>query len=1234
MARSFGLKNFSAVLILFLTGLPATAQSMDRTRPSGQTPPQVLDGTATRVSHYDPTRMLRLAFVLTPPHPGEERQFLEDVQNKLSPRFHQFPTPDEWNARFGPSVEDEQAVVDWAQSQGLTVTQRYKNRLLVDVEAPAGVIEKALQLTIDNYHLQPRYGLLAPQFDPEAESRTMYSNDRDPVLPARLAGVVESVQGLNSFEGVRPASSHGSPVTPPDYVPGPPVREMVSGKVDADPDAVKAHLIEHEDAGQASDLAVLDPVLDPALTPVANSPLPGFASPNNFWSSEAYDYQALMNQKHCCNPNNWSTGSGANSSIAIAAFGVVSYDDLIGFYKGFPYLAENFATYGIDGTYTCTGPSDDNCIEVTMDTEWALATANSEGSHLTTAAVYVYQGANYSNSTVIDVYNHMLDDSKARVFSTSWLCAEGFSYSAGDCYDSTMSARDHIFASMAGQGWTLVAASGDRGATGDCGDELNIDFPASDPNVIAAGGTLLSLSPTKEVTWTGNTLAGSCATNHGGGTGGFSNYWSAPSYQSDLGYLKRATPDLSLSVQAHNVYYDGAWIGEGGTSVAAPMLAGFFAQEDAYLIALGDKCGSGSAPCVPLGNANYVIYNEAKYNNSAHNPFYDVTEGCNSNDITALYHLTPYCAKPGLDQTTGFGSANMLQLAWAINWNVATSNGSPTVAYTGPATNKWYHDQQTVKWTVADNTGGVPGAHGTGIAGFTQGWDSIPSDPYTEPFGGSGNSFYSGPQYVNVSTGCLSLQGGECVGGGLSQGCHTVHVEGWNNQGKTSGNTTFGPICYDSVIPTIAISKPSVPASGWYTKPVTILLSASDPGGSGASGIYKIYIGYISCFPANLADCSTYTGPITYSGQGTYDIYYFSEDNAGNFSATPNASIKIDSIAPTTTADLTAPHIGGTYYAAVSVALYPTDNAYGSGIKNVYYQLDGGAVSSYTGAPFNVAALGAHTLKYWATDIAGNVEAPQTTTFTIADKVSQTITFPVIATQNAKTTLSLSATATSRLAVSFSSSTPAVCTVSGDKASLLAEGTCTIEARQPGNPEYTPAKPVTQSFKVIGASQAITFPAIAGTQYVLTKVSLTAKASSGLAVGYASATPRVCTVSGKVATLLIAGTCNIQASQPGNGIYAAAPDISQSFTVHASPQTIAFPAIPSQVVGAALTLKATASSALAVQFTSSTTSICTVSGTKSTMLMAGTCTIEANQPGNDVYAPAKAVAQSFSVAQN
>ena len=117
--------------------------------------------------------MLRLVFALKPPHLEEEEQFLNQLQDRDSPLFHKYLSEQEWNERFAPSAEDEQAVVAWAQSQGLTITQRYPNRLLVDVEAPVAIIEKALDVTINRYQIG---------------SASYYSNDRDPAIPAQLVG--------------------------------------------------------------------------------------------------------------------------------------------------------------------------------------------------------------------------------------------------------------------------------------------------------------------------------------------------------------------------------------------------------------------------------------------------------------------------------------------------------------------------------------------------------------------------------------------------------------------------------------------------------------------------------------------------------------------------------------------------------------------------------------------------------------------------------------------------------------------------------------------------------------------------------------------------------------------------------------------------------------------------------------------------------------------------------------
>jgi hypothetical protein len=265
---------------------------------------------------------------------------------------------------------------------------------------------------------------------------------------------------------------------------------------------------------------------------------------------------------------------------------------------------------------------------------------------------------------------------------------------------------------------------------------------------------------------------------------------------------------------------------------------------------------------------------------------------------------------------------------------------------------------------------------------------------------------------------------------------------------------------------------------------------------------------------------------------------------------------------------------------------------------------------------------------------AGNTEwaaAPNVTQSFTVHHAGQTITFKLIPSQLVGTNLTIVATATSGLTVNLASTTPSVCTLAGDVASLIAYGTCTIDATQPGNATYSPATLYPRSFAV-GVAQNITFPTIPGGQVAGTNLTLTATASSSLAVVYTSTTPAVCTISGSTAPLIGSGTCTIEASQPGNTEYAVAPIIKQSFTVHHATQTITFATIPAQVAGVPLTLTATASSGLAVSYTSLTTSVCTVSGSTATFITAGTCSIEAAQAGNADYSPAPIVEHTFTVA--
>jgi hypothetical protein len=970
-------------------GRQSAASARSSVTLAGHTPPQVLDGRAIRLNHYDPEQKLRLALGVQVPHMAEEEQFLAELQDKQSPLFHQFLSAEEWNARFGPSAEDEQKIVDWAQSAGLTVTHRFANRLLVDVEAPAGVIEKVFSVTINKYQLDDRVG---------------FSIDRDPLIPSSLTGILSSIGGLSSILPV-PARPVGH--EEPDYAPGPIYSEIESSHGDGDP--AKSPM-----ARAAARAAGLEPE---AAMPDNNAPTGpiqtnGYIDPAELYSSNMYNYGALYDQGHCCNVHNDASGTPPDTSIALVAYNDFDTSNVIEFFKAFG-LAWNYTRYSIDGTNNpgtecladtkgCKTPGLDG--ETVLDLSYSTATSNSFGSWKDTSHVYVYEGVNELYSTMEDVFNFVLSDGHAKVVSSSWSWPES-SFPA-----STVSTLHGIFNSMVGQGITLIDDAGDHGATSGCSDADEVMFPASDPDIIAAGGTTLAIDYSNgdfvsEVAWTGGLTAKDCTGNGGGGGGGVSTLFQLPSWQKGLPGAGRwrMVPDFSLKAGGYgqSIYGgDDTLGGADGTSIVAPELAGFFAQENAYLNSIGDKCGSnGTSRCEPIGDPNPLIYEEGKTKDAAHDPFYDIIKGCNSN-----YYTTPpntakaFCAGPGYDEATGWGSANMLQLAWAINWEVTKADGKPYITFTGPETHKWYNSNQEVKWTIHDFAGTkLPASIGTGIAGSTASWDSLPADPSSQKTPGAGNSFYSGPANPNEASGCLALETKTGCQASVAQGCHTAHARGWNNQGwSTEGNPsypeTYGPICFDNVAPTVSLSNnPPVPAGGWYRSSVIVTVKADDPGGSDASGIADVYYGLnnTACTTEHTGSCSNYSIPIFLTTQGFQNLTVFAKDKAGNFSTRKSENIRIDTAPPVTKAGLSGTLVGGQWQSAVTVVLTATDNV--SGVNATYYSVDGGATVTYSGS-FKISAVGSHSLSYWSVDVAGNTETAQMSTFSIYSPTTMTLT--------------------------------------------------------------------------------------------------------------------------------------------------------------------------------------------------------------------------------------------------
>lgn len=251
----------------------------------------------------------------------------------------------------------------------------------------------------------------------------------------------------------------------------------------------------------------------------------------------------------------------------------------------------------------------------------------------------------------------------ASIVSNSW----GFSCSSGACSDaqlssSLVSSSDNRLELDAAQGLTIIFASGDNGATPD-GTNLGTDFPASDPDVLSVGATNLVLSGCGDKTCagygseTGAQISG----------GGYSNYFAEPSWQKTALGAKsgRAVPDVSMLGYAPSfwvystnsdkcgtsVFATSGWFGCAGTSLSAPLWAG-------YTAIIKQSTGA-----TLLGNIAPSLY--GLYNTTYSCSFHDITTGNNIMNGGGLQ--SGYLATRGWDPVSGLGSPVGNNLTFALS---------------------------------------------------------------------------------------------------------------------------------------------------------------------------------------------------------------------------------------------------------------------------------------------------------------------------------------------------------------------------------------------------------------------------------------------------------------------------------------------------------------------------------------------------------------------------------------
>ncbi|MGD0256371.1 MAG: protease pro-enzyme activation domain-containing protein [Thermoplasmata archaeon] len=281
--------------------------------------------------------------------------------------------------------------------------------------------------------------------------------------------------------------------------------------------------------------------------------------------------------------------------------------------------------------------------ELTLDLEWSGSLA--PGATLN--AVYAPDGSSSDNYSPSDT--SMADALHFAVTGLTGVDAISMSFGTSESTASGLEAAwSTDLAEAAQEKITLLAATGDTGgdtsASPTCSGVPQPTYPATNPGVIAVGGTdpTLSRNVVGQVTGIASESAWS------GSGGGFSTQYAAPAWQ-EVGSARapieasgfRGTPDLSASAADNFVYYDGVEQSGAGTSFATPLWAGLLTEMDAL---------HGS----PLGFLTPRLYyiGASEPNGTVADGLADITSGANC--------LGP--AATGWDTATGWGSPRALDL--------------------------------------------------------------------------------------------------------------------------------------------------------------------------------------------------------------------------------------------------------------------------------------------------------------------------------------------------------------------------------------------------------------------------------------------------------------------------------------------------------------------------------------------------------------------------------------------
>lgn len=711
---------------------PLIRQAVDETRLTtlkGNTHPlarpQFDLGTAPATLSMD--RML-LVLKRSPEQETALRKLLDDQQDKRSPNYHQWLTPEQFGKQFGPTDADIQTVTTWLQSHGFTVGST-KGRTVLEFSGSASQVKEAFHTTIHKYAVN---------------GEQHWANASDPMIPTALTPAVTGVLTLHNFLK-KPASHFNGQAVPAKLVPG--KKPQVTFPAQNGQPAINA-------------LAPQDYAVIYNINPVYNSGIRGAGSTI-----------AVVGRSNLYNGGEDVSDFRNNIGECCGSIGVILDGPDPGDLGG---GEEAEAT--LDSTWS-------SAIAPYALVELVVSASTNTTDGIDLSEVYIIE-KNFADImtesfSACELYS---TDSQLAFSSTmaEQAAAQGITYFVSTGDNGTAGCDDPSVAPATNPiSVNLIASTAFNVAVG--GTEFNENGDAtkywgSEPPVQES-----AISYIPENVWNESSLANGLWSGSGGASagnllaGGSTGPVPKPYWQSGVAGIPadgvRDLPDVSLTAAGHDPYLlclEGSCQPDNsgqfyvyfisGTSASAPSFAG--------IMALVEEQQQATTGSVRQGLANYVFYRLAAAQNSypaqcnGSSTTTPPASTCIFNDVTSGNNAVPgesssiYPATPAYDLATGLGSVNVANLA--NQWNTVTFNATTTVLALNPTVNITHGSPVNATITVSPSSGtGTPSGNVSLLAA------NDPIDCFGNTAATDGRSLINGA--VSFSTYFLPGGGPYCV---------------------------------------------------------------------------------------------------------------------------------------------------------------------------------------------------------------------------------------------------------------------------------------------------------------------------------------------------------------------------------------------------------------------------------------------------------------------------------------